>query len=324
MNALLSFLRRTGSIACGILALSATVSHAQTYPVKPVRLIVPFAPGGPNDQLGRLLSQKLIDQWKQQLVIENRGGANTIVGMSAAAKAAPDGYTLVIGGAAITTNPSRVPNMPYNLLRDFAPITNMVSSAFVLIANPSLQVRSVEELIRYARASPGQLNYGSGGDGSPAHLSGVLFDSLAGTQMTHIAYQGIAPAVTDLLAGRLHLLFMDPLVALPHVKAGKLRLLAVTDLQRFPELPEVPSLAESGLSGYDSGAWRGLLAPAGTPAAIINRIHDDVVGVLSLPDVRVQLTSLGSRVVGDTPAQFSRFLKSELVKWEKLQAKGGG
>lgn len=310
-------MRALGVVAAMLMLLVANAG-AQTYPAKPIRLIVPYPAGGPADVLARLIGQKLTEKWGQAVLVDNRGGANTIIGMDLTAKAAPDGYTLVIGTTAMATNPGLVATLPFDGIRDFAPITNLVYSSFVLVVHPSVPANSVQELIALGRARPGQLSFGSGGTGSPTHLSGELFKTMTRVDMVHIAYKGMAPALADLLAGQIQVLFSDPLVALPHVKSGRLRALGVTSAKRFASAPEIPTIAEAGLSGYESGVWYGVLAPAGTPPPVIGQIHSEIVAILALPEVKDRLNLIGGTVIGDTPEAFAAFIKAETAKWTPL------
>jgi len=313
---------------CAIPALllgSSFSSSAQTtaggetsYPQKAVRLIVPYPAGGPADLLGRIVAQKLTDVWHQQVVVDNRGGANTIIAMDLAAKAPADGYTLVMGTTAMAINPGLMPKLSYDGVRDFAPISNLVYSSFMLVVHPSTAAHSVKELIALAKAHPGALVFGSGGPGSPTHLSGELFKAMARVDMVHVPYKGMAPALSDLLGGQISLLFSDPLVALPHVKSGKLRALGVTSVKRFPAAPEVPTIAESGMPGYESGIWYGLLAPAGTPRAVVDKVHDEVVRLMAQPDVQQRMAGVGALVIADTPEHFAATIRTDTQKWTRV------
>jgi tripartite-type tricarboxylate transporter receptor subunit TctC len=309
---------RIGVLLAGMLALggaSTLCAQQPAFPAKPVRLVIPYPAGGAADLLARTLGQKLAERWGQQLVIDNRPGANTIIGMEAVARAAPDGHTLIMATTAMAINPSLYEKLPFDTRRDFAPVGNLVFASFLLLTHPSVPVRDVKGLIALARARPGELTFGSGSTGSPTHLSGELLKVLAGVDMVHVPYKGIAPAIADLIGGQLSMLFADPLPTMPHVKSGKLRGLAVSSLHRFPAAPDIPTLDESGLKGYESGLWYGILAPAGTPAPVIEKLNGDFVRALGLPDVRERLTGIGTAIIGDTPAQFATTIAADLAKW---------
>jgi tripartite-type tricarboxylate transporter receptor subunit TctC len=317
--------RRSGALAlamCACLGLTLSVqpAFAQTYPAKPVRLIVPYPAGGPADILARLLSQKLSTKWGQQVIVDNRGGANTIIGMEAAARAAPDGYTLVLATTALSINAGIVPKLPYDTAKDFTAITNLVSASFVMVVHPSVPARDLKEFIALAKSKPGLIVFGSGGTGSPTHVSGELFDSMAGVKLVHAPYRGMAPAVTDLLAGHISVLFSDPLVMLPYVKEGRVRALGVTSSVRFPSAPEIPTLSEAGLPGYESGIWYGVVGPTGMPRPIVNTIHNALVESLKEPDVQERLAKLGTTTIGDDPDHFAAFLQADMAKWIKATA----
>lgn len=297
--------------------LAAGTVHAQTpaFPTKPVRLVIPYPAGGAADLLARTLGAKLVERWGQQLVIDNRPGANTIIGMENVARAAPDGHTLIMATTAMAINPSLYQKLPFDTRKDFAPVSNLVFASFLLLTHPSVPARDVKGLIALAKARPGELTFGSGSTGSPTHLSGELLKVLAGVDMVHVPYKGIAPAIADLLGGQLSMLFADPLPTMPHVKTGKLRGLAVSSKHRFPAAPDIPTIDEAGVKGYESGLWYGILAPAGTPAAVIDRLREDFVQALKLPDVTAKLTGIGTVIIGDTPAQFAATIAADLVKW---------
>ncbi len=320
--------RRTCALAltmCATLGLPLTgqSAFAQTYPTKPVRLIVPYPAGGPADILARLLGEKLSTKWGQQVIIDNRGGANTIIGMEATARAAPDGYTLVLATTALSINAGIVPNLPYDPAKDFTAITNLVSASFVMVVHPSVPARNLKEFIALAKSRPGQFVYGSGGTGSPTHVSGELFDSMAGVKMVHVPYRGMAPAVTDVLGGHISVLFSDPLVMLPYVKEAKVRALGVTSLVRFPSAPEIPTISEAGVPGYESGIWYGIVGPAGIPKPIVNTIHKALIEVLKEPAIKERMAKLGTTTIGDDPDHFAAFLKTDLAKWKMATAGKG-
>ncbi len=306
--------------ALSLLALAAA-AVAQTpaaFPSKPIRLIVPFTPGGPTDQTGRLMAQKLHEAWGQQVVVENRGGANGNIGMELAVKAPADGYTWVIATVGtIAVNPSLY-KLPFDMVKDFAPVIHLTNSPAVLVVNPSLPVKSVKELIALARKRPGELTFGSSGSGGLGHISGEMFRQLANLDMVHVPYKSSAPALVDLLGGQISMLFENTISATPHIRSGRLRALAVSTASRSPVLPEVPTVAESGLAGYANNSWNGILMPAGTPREIVLRTNAEVVRILREPDVRERLTTVGAEIVGSTPEEFGAMIRSEIDKLAKV------
>jgi tripartite-type tricarboxylate transporter receptor subunit TctC len=305
-------------------ALAAPLEvQAQAYPNKPVRIIVSAAAGGTSDILARALSVRLAEGLGQPVVVENRAGAGTNIGMEAVARAAPDGYTLLLGAVTLATNPSLYAKLSFDPAKDFAPVSLVVTSGNVLVVNPDLPVKSVKELIEYARAHPGELNYGSPATGSTPHLAGELFNSLTGTKLVHVPYKGAALGLNDLIAGRLQLSFDNIPPAIAHVKGGKLRALAVTSGKRSLLLPEVPTVIEAGVAGFDVAAWFGLLAPAGTPREAIARLHAETVKALQAPELRERLTQFGFEVVGSTPEAFGALIRSETVRWAKIIRESG-
>ncbi len=317
-----AFFRRAALIAAFVLAAGA--AFAQSYPSRPIRLVVPYPAGGPTDLLGRVIAQRLGDNLGQPVLVDNRPGASGNLGSELVAKAAPDGYTLVLGNNAThATNESLFPNMPYATLRDFAPVTLVASVTNLLVVNPKVPVQSVAALIAYAKANPGRLNYASTGNGSAAHLTGEMFKSATGTDIVHVPYRGGPPAVTDLLSGQVSLMFATLPSVLPYVQAGTLRALAVTSLARVKTLPEVPTLAESGLPGFSSEAWFGVLAPAGTPRDIVARLNAEIAKAVTAPDAREKLAAQGFEVVTDTPEQFTAFIRAEIAKWAKVVRESG-
>lgn len=310
---------------CGVLGallgLSAGLAAAQSYPTRPIRFIVPIAPGGQTDLLARLVGQKLSEKWHQPVVVDNRAGANTLIGMTLAAKAAPDGYTLTMASTAMAINAGLVDPLPYDGLRDFAPITNLAYIPFLLAVHAAVPARSVQELIALAKTRPRALTFGSGGTGSPSHLSGELLKEMARIDATHVPYKGLGQSMVALLAGEVDFLFAGPLIALPQIKAGKLRALAVGSAKRFPALPNIPTVAEAGLSGYEAGIWFGILAPAGTPRTIVSKLNAEIVTVLALPEVKQRFEAINAIVIGDSPDEFTAFIKSETAKWSAIAKK---
>jgi tripartite-type tricarboxylate transporter receptor subunit TctC len=300
-------------------------SFAQTYPTKPIRIIVPFAPGGGSDILSRILGPKLTKSWGQSVIVDNRGGAGGIVGTEMVAKAPPDGYTLTMGYIGThAINPSLYPKLSYDPVKDFAPVALVAAMPNILVVHPSLPVKSVQELIALAKSKPGELNYGSGGVGTAPHLAGELFNYMAGVKMVHIPYKGSGPALTELLGGHLSLMFNTMVQTTPHVKADKLRGLGVTSAKRSAAIPELPTIAESGLPGYEMVGWFGVLAPAGTPKEIVTKLNIEINKILNMPDVKELLVTLGSEPTGiTTPEQFGAFIKAEITKWAKVVKESG-
>ena len=299
---------------------AAPFVHAQApYPGKPVRIVVPFPAGGTTDILARAVAQKLTETGGQPVLVDNRPGAGGNIGAELVAKSAPDGYTLLMGTVGThAINPGLYAKMPYDHQRDFAPVILVAGVPNVLVVNPAVPVNSVQELIAYAKANPGKLNFASSGSGTSIHLSGELFKTMSGVQMTHIPYKGSSPALTDLLGGQVQLMFDNLPSALPHIRAGKLRALAVTSAQRAPALPDVPTVAEAGLPGFEASSWFGLLAPAGTPKDIIAKLNAEVAKWLATPEARDKLTVQGANAVGNSPEEFTQFIAAETIKWQKV------
>ena len=307
-----------GKLIALALALTAGATCAQSYPTKAVRLVVPFLAGGSTDIVGRTIAQKLSEMWGQQAFVDNRPGGGTTIGTDMAAKAAPDGYTLLVTPAPFTINPSLLAKLPYDALTDFAPITLINTTPLVMVVHPGVPAKNVKELIALAKAKPGQLNFGSSGTGGSNHLAGELFNAMAGVKMVHIPYKGNAGALTDIVGGHLDVVYNGVTSAIALIKGGKLRVLAVTSLQRTPALPDVPTLNESGLKGFEAVAWNGLTAPAKTPRDVIMKINADVLKVISSPELRERLKAEGSDPVGNSPEQFATFLRDEIAKWAKV------
>ena len=306
--------------SAGAIALLAGVPMvcAQTYPANPVRIIVPFPPGGGTDYTARLIGQKLSELWGKQVVIENRPGASTIIGSELVARSAPDGYTLLMGSVNHTINPSLIAKLPYDTIKDFAPITVCVTSSYVLVVHPSLPVKTVKELIALAKARPGEINYSSSGSSGPQHLAGELFKMMAKVDIVHVPYKGGGPAVTALVGGHVQMQFSTPVSAIPHLKSGRLRALAVTSLERSDAFPQLPTISEAALPGYEAVTWWGLLAPARTPRDIVDKVHADVVRVLQLPDTREKLASQGVSPAGSSPEAFAAMIRKEIEMLGKL------
>jgi tripartite-type tricarboxylate transporter receptor subunit TctC len=303
-----------------VIALFAVASAAcaQTYPAKTVRLVVPFLAGGSTDIVGRTVAQKLSEMWGQQAFVDNRPGGGTTIGTDLVAKAAPDGYTLLVTPAPFTINPSLLPKLPYDALNDFAPITLINTTPLVMVVHPGVPAKNIKELIALAKSKPGKLNFGSSGTGGSNHLAGELFDAMAGVKMVHIPYKGNAGALTDIVGGHLDVVYNGVTSAIALIKGDKLRALAVTSLQRTPALPDVPTLNESGLKGFEAVAWNGLTAPAKTPRDVIMKINADVLKIISSPELRERLKADGSDPVGNSPEQFATFLRDEIAKWAKV------
>ena len=311
------------AVALGVLLLASAAATAQSYPTRPVRVIVPSSIGGGTDIVARVVAHKLGETLGQQFVVENRPGASTMIGGEFVARAAPDGYTLLMGISTLAINPAMFRKVPYDAQRDFVPITQAVFLPNILIVHPSLPVRTVKELIAFAKARPGALNFASAGTGTNPHLSMELFRVMARLDMVHIAYKGSAPGVTDLLSGHVSLMTPNILTAMPHVRSGRLRALGVTSARRASGAPDVPTIAEAGLPGYEAVQWYGLLAPRGTPQAIVSRLHAEASRSLRLPDVRERLAADGAEVVASAPDEFAAFIRAETAKWAKVVKDAG-
>jgi tripartite-type tricarboxylate transporter receptor subunit TctC len=304
-------------------AFAAMTALAQSYPAKPIKIVVPYPPGGFNDTLGRTLAAKFTDAWGQPSFVENKPGGNTLIGSDFVAKAAPDGYTLLVVAFPFAVTPSLIKAMPYDTLRDFAPVILAAQSPNLLVVNPQLPVKSVGELIALAKAQPGKLSYASTGNGSSNHISMELFKSMAGVDILHIPYKGSAPAVTDLLGGQVGVMFDNVPNVLPHVKAGRLRGLATTGTKRAALAPDIPTVAEAGVPGYEVTVWFGLVAPAGTPREIVQKLNAEVVKILAMPDVRERFLAQGVEPVGSTPEQFGEHIRGQMAKWSKVVQDAG-
>ncbi len=308
-------------------ALALTVpllAAGQSYPSKPIRIVVPFPPGGATDILARAVGVELTRAWGQPVPVENRPGAGGNIGADMVAKAAPDGYTLVMGTVGThAINMSLYSKMPYDTVKDFAPVTLVASVPNILVVHPSLPVKTVHDLIELAKSKPGQIYFASSGNGTSIHLAGELFKTMAGVNMVHVPYKGSAPAVADLLGGQVSCMFDNMPSSLPHVKAGKLRGIAVTSARRSPATPDLPTIAEAGLPGYEASSWFGILAPAGTPREIVTKLNQTIVASLQTPEMRERLSSQGAEPVGDTPEEFAAYIKSEIAKWAKVVKASG-
>jgi tripartite-type tricarboxylate transporter receptor subunit TctC len=309
---------------CAPLAFAAALAaHAQTYPSKPVRIIVPFAAGGVADLLPRVVGQKLSEKWGQPVVVENKVGASGNIGMAEVARAAPDAYTLGLAPTGNLTVNQFLFKLPFDAAKDLAPITVLATSPNVLVVHPSVPAKNFRELVAYAKANPGTLNFASPGEGSGAHLAGELLNLDAGIRMTHVPYKGLAPAVNDLLGGQVQLMFAGISTVLQHVKSGKLVAIAIASPKRSAQLPDVPTVAESGLPGFDVTSWYGLVARAGTPAEVIEKIYRDSVEALGNEEVRAKLSGLGLEPLGNSPAEFERMIADESRKWGDIVRRAG-
>lgn len=320
--------RRTLTLAAasalGLLALTPLAAQAQAFPTKAITIIVPFSAGGTTDILARVLGQFISKDLGQPVIIDNRAGAGGNIGTQLVARAAPDGYTILMGTVGThAINQSLYPKLAFDPIKDFAPLTRVALVPNLLVANPAQPFKTVKELMAYAKANPGKVTFGSSGSGTSIHLSGELFKQMAGVDIQHVAYKGSAPAVNDLLGNHIAIMFDNMPSAISHVKAGKLRPLAVTTAQRSPALPDVPTIAEAGVPGYEATSWFGLLAPAKTPAPVVAKLNAAILKALADPDVKNKLLEQGAEPAGETPAQFAAFIASETVKWGKIVKQSG-
>ena len=308
-----------------VLLAASTVATAaeQPYPNKTIRMIVPFPAGGPTDIVARTVAQKMTDSMGQAVVIDNRGGSGGNIGTDIVAKATADGYTLLMAIVGHAVNQTLYSKLPYDPIKDFAPITKTGAATIILSAHPSLGVKSIKDLVAAAKAKPGQLNFGSPGTGTPHHLAGELLKTMTGINLIHVPYKGAAPAISDLLGGQVNTAIVSLPAALPHVRAGKITALGITSATRSAVAPEVPTFAEAGLGGYDLENWYGLMAPAGTPKAVIDKPNRETVRALQLPDVKERLNAQGFEVRTSTPDEFAAYLKTEIVKWAKIVKASG-
>ncbi len=312
MRTLLSIISATG------LALAMPAVLAQGFPAKPIHWVSPWAPGGANDILSRMIGNEISKSLGQPVIVENRPGASGTTGTAGVAKAPADGYTVTLGSTpSYATAPSMYPNLAYDPVKDFAPVTLVARVANLLVVHPSVPAKSVKELVAYAKANPGKLNFTSVGSGSTPHLSAELLKMLTGTEMNHVPYKGTAPALVDLIAGRVELAFEGTPALLPHVKAGSLRALGITSAKRSPLLPDVPAIAET-LPGFDVNVWYAVFAPAGTPPEVVKKLNGAIVASLRTPELSKQLGDMGAELVGSTPEELGAYLKAETAKWEKV------
>ncbi len=308
--------------AIALAVLLAGPAFAQTFPAKPIRIVVPFTPGGPNDILARMIGQRYTAAWGQQTIVDNRPGGGTVIGTDIVAKAAPDGYTLLMVSTSHAANPSLMPKLPFDTLRDFASVGQAVSSPNVLVVHPSIPVRNTRDLINLAKARPGQITFASGGSGAATHLAGELLKIMGGVEMTHIPYKGAGPATIDLISGQVTWMFGTILPTLPHVRAGKLRALAVSGKERAAVLPDVPTVAEH-VPGFEASSWYGVFAPAATPADVIAKLNQEMARALTPTDVRQRLASEGTEVVAGNPEDFMTLFRTEAAKWARVIKQSG-
>ncbi|MBI4206567.1 MAG: tripartite tricarboxylate transporter substrate binding protein [Betaproteobacteria bacterium] len=311
-------------IGVAFAAVAVAQSTATGFPVRPIRFIVPNAAGGTTDLVARAVGQKLAEGLGQQVVVDNRPGSGGIIGTEAVAKAAPDGYTLLMGTIGnIAISPHLYRKLAYDPVRDFAPITQLAAAAYMLVTHPLLPVASVKQLVALAKAKPGHINYGSAGSGTGSHLSAELFKSISAIDITHIPYKGGTPALIDVMAGHVQVMFNGIPSSLPHLKTGRIKALAVTTSKRSPAAPDTPTIAEAGFPGAESTSWTGVLAPAGTPAAIISQLHGEFARVLQNPEVKTRLSADGAVPVGSNPVEFAAYIRSELAKWGNVVKASG-
>jgi tripartite-type tricarboxylate transporter receptor subunit TctC len=314
---------RTAIVAALLPAWHAPAFAQPAYPAKPIRIISIFAPGGGNDVICRLVAQKLTERLKQQVIVENRVGANGIIGSEAAARSAPDGYTITLIPSGHAVNASMYRKLPFDSVKDFSPITLVGTSPLVLAVHPSLPARNVRELIALAKARPGQLTFVSSGIGASGHLAGVLFETMTGTTLSHVPYKGMSLAIADLMGGQVSMTFGTSLSVIPHVRSGRLRALATTGAQRSPALPDLPTVAEAGVPHYEAGLWYGFVGPAHLPPEIVQRLNSEIAAVLAQPDTREKLASQGLDTRSSTPDEFERTIVADIARWQKVVQKLG-
>ena len=314
-------IRRT--LAAALVGLAAS-AHAQDFPTKPIRIVVPFPPAGATDIIGRIVAADFQKAWGQPATVENRAGAGGNVGTEIVARAPPDGYTLLVGTVGTHgINASLYPKLPYDPIKDFEPVSLVALVPNLMVVHPSVPAKTVQEFIAYARTRPGKIDYASSGNGTSIHLAAELFKTMSNTFLVHIPYRGSGPAVTDLLGGQVQVMFDNMPSALPHVRAGKLRPLGVTSAKRSPALPDVPTIAEAGLKGYEASSWFGILAPAGTPKAIVDRLQQQIARGLATPEGRERLATQGAEPIAGTPAEFAAHIRAEIAKWGQVVKAAG-
>lgn len=308
-----------------IMAATSGLAFSQSYPQRPLRFVIPFPPGGGADNLARIVGQAAGDKLGQPIVVDNRAGAGGNIAAEVVARAAPDGYTLLQGNVAHAISASLYRKLGYDILKDFKPVTQLASIPFLLLANPSLGVNSVKELIALAKAKPGELNYASSGIGGPSHMAMELFKSMARVEIRHIPYKGAAPAATDIIAGRVEMMFFTVSAALPHVASGRLKALAIASVRRSQLAPDIPTVAEAGLPGFEATTWFGVMVPSGTSAPVVSKLHSAFVSALNTKEVRERLSAQGFDIVGSTPDEFDDYIRKEIPKWAKVvKASGAG
>jgi len=312
-----TFLRMTGIILGALIIAGAVSPAAAAYPERPIRLIVPFSPNGPNDVLGRLIGARLTAAWDQQVVIDNRPGAGTIIGTELLVRSQPDGYTLLMISASTAVNPTLKKKLPYDTRKDLTPLVQLASAPTVLVVHPSVQAQNISELIALAKDRPGALTFASGGTGTTTHLAGELFANTSGIKWTHVPYKGTGPANIDLLGGRVSAMFGTILPVLPHIKTGRMRAIGVSSLERSPVLPDVPAVAET-VPGFEAVSFFGIATPAGVAAPILNKLNREIARIITAPDMVENLRKQGTRAVGNTQAEFTAFFNKELVKWARV------
>ncbi len=316
--------RATVSLLMSMCAALCTTVQAQNYPLKPVRIVLPYPAAGSSDAIVRVLARKLSESLGQQFVVDNRAGAGGTVGTEFVARSQPDGYTLLMGGSGThAINPSLYPRLPYDAIKDFAPISLVTLGVNVLVVHPSVPARSVKELIALAKSRPGKLNFSSSGNGSTAHLAGEMFKTFAGINIVHVPFKGAEPAISSLISGEVDLAILNIPALLPQIRANKLRALAVASTKRSSALPQLPTMIETGIPDFDASSWNGLFAPAATPRDIVARLGTEVARIVRLPDVAAQLASYGTEPVGDTPEQFDAFVRSQIARWAKTVKASG-
>lgn len=302
---------------------SCACAQAQTYPTRPIRLVVPYPAGGTTDILARPLAQKLTEIFGKQIVVDNRGGANSIIGTDLVVRSEPDGHTLLMGTTATSSNAGLYEKLPYDTLKQIAPVSLVASTPYFLFAHASVPASNVKELIALARSKPGQINFGSAGIGGTPHLAGEMFNVMAGIKLVHVPYKGTAPAVADLVAGQVQLMFVGLPTTGQFVKSGKLKILGVADPKRSSFMPDVPTIAESGLTGFEAASWFGVMAPSGTPSAILDRIAGEIKNIVTAPEMRERFLAIGAEPVWNTPREFARFFRQDVALWAKIVKASG-
>jgi tripartite-type tricarboxylate transporter receptor subunit TctC len=303
--------------------LGTSTRAAETYPIKPVRMIVPYAPGGNADIQARYIAERLSDTLGKPVVVDNRAGANGIIGAELAARSPPDGYTLLLVANTFTVNPGLYPNVPFDTVKDFQPITLVGDTPLLFVAHPAVAASSVKELVALAKSRPSQLNYGTSGNGSPSHLGAALFEVMTGVKLVHVPYKGMAASNVGVMSGEIQLGFPSMTSVLPHVKTGKLKAFAITVKSRSALAPDIPTMAEAGVPGYEASIWNGLLAPAGTPRPIVNRLNEAVAQILKTPQAQERYANVGAEIRYDSPEEFHTLIRSDVAKWAKvIKARG--